>query len=81
LLRRGPDDFDEKQINCSLSNNDEKTFGEGHHTSSSNGCNFIHLAAVVLHLRGDCIARQPLEDSFGNILAWNGEIFDGIEVR
>ncbi|CAB4013167.1 Hypothetical predicted protein, partial [Paramuricea clavata] len=80
LLRRGPDDFGEKQINCSLSNNEEKTFGEGRHTSSSNDSNFIHLAAVVLHLRGDCIAQQPVEDSFGNILVWNGEIFDGIEV-
>ena len=65
LLRRGPDYYGEKQIHCS---------------PSSNGCGVIHLKAVVLHLRGECIAKQPVEDSCGNILAWNGEIFDGLEV-
>ncbi len=81
MLRRGPDHFDEKLINRSLSDNKEETFGEGDHNISGNGCIFIHLAAVVLHLRGESIVKQPVEDSFGNILAWNGEIFDGLEVR
>ena len=66
LLRRGPDSFGEKQIQCS---------------PSSNGCCFVHLVAVVLHLRGERIAKQPVEDRCGNILAWNGEIFDGLDVR
>ncbi|XP_052280392.1 asparagine synthetase domain-containing protein 1-like isoform X2 [Dreissena polymorpha] len=34
----------------------------------------------VLHLRGNCLATQPAEDAYGNLLLWNGEIFDGIEV-
>lgn len=66
LLRRGPDYYSEEQIHCS---------------PSSNSCGVIQLAAVVLHLRGDCIAKQPVQDRYGNILAWNGEIFYGLEVR
>ena len=54
---------------------------DGHSSGSSNSCDFIYLASVVLHLRGENIAKQPVEDSFGNILTWNGEIFDGLEVK
>jgi asparagine synthetase B (glutamine-hydrolysing) len=43
-----------------------------------------HLSAVitghVLHLRGDEMAVQPAQDSQGNLLLWNGEIFGGINV-
>ena len=70
LLRRGPDNYGEKRI------------VERRHSGSSCDLNssVIHLSAVVLHLRGECIAKQPVEDTFGNILAWNGEIFAGLEV-
>ncbi|XP_063962595.1 uncharacterized protein LOC129271544 isoform X1 [Lytechinus pictus] len=34
----------------------------------------------VLHLRGDP-TPQPVEDEQGNILLWNGEVFDGLEVQ
>ncbi|KAG0273826.1 hypothetical protein BGZ95_010357 [Linnemannia exigua] len=35
---------------------------------------------AVLHLRGDQVTRQPHVSPTGNILLWNGEIFDGIPV-
>ncbi|KAG0289524.1 hypothetical protein BGZ96_006954 [Linnemannia gamsii] len=35
---------------------------------------------AVLHLRGDNVTRQPHVSSKGNVLLWNGEIFDGIAV-
>ncbi|XP_078573773.1 asparagine synthetase domain-containing protein 1-like isoform X2 [Branchiostoma floridae x Branchiostoma japonicum] len=34
----------------------------------------------VLHMRGE-ITQQPSQDQCGNILLWNGEIFDGIKVE
>ncbi|XP_013787823.1 asparagine synthetase domain-containing protein 1-like isoform X2 [Limulus polyphemus] len=36
--------------------------------------------ASVLHLRGTSVVQQPYEDSYGNLLLWNGEIFHGLEV-
>ncbi|KAG0251040.1 hypothetical protein BG011_007890 [Mortierella polycephala] len=35
---------------------------------------------AVLHLRGDFVTRQPHVSETGNVLLWNGEIFDGIFV-
>lgn len=35
---------------------------------------------AVLHLRGDNVTRQPHVSSKGNVLLWNGEVFDGIAV-
>ncbi|KAG0332863.1 hypothetical protein BG000_009672 [Podila horticola] len=35
---------------------------------------------AVLHLRGDIVCRQPHVAQSGNVLLWNGEIFDGIVV-
>jgi hypothetical protein len=35
----------------------------------------------VLHLRGEQATVQPVQDSQGNVLLFNGEIFDGLEVR
>ncbi|KAF9416127.1 hypothetical protein BGZ94_010303 [Podila epigama] len=35
---------------------------------------------AVLHLRGDTVCRQPHVAPSGNVLLWNGEIFDGIAV-
>lgn len=37
------------------------------------------IRGCVLHLRGDP-TPQPVIDSCGNALLWNGEIFDGINV-
>eukprot|EP00903_Cladosiphon_okamuranus_P015321 g14154.t1 len=40
----------------------------------------LHLIAAVLHLRGDRLCAQPAEDAHGNVLLWNGEVFDGLDV-
>lgn len=39
----------------------------------------LRFYASVLHLRGDSITKQPLRRD-GNILLWNGEIYDGLEI-
>ena len=38
------------------------------------------LIGSTLHIRGSSVTEQPLKDSNGNVLLWNGEIFAGIEV-
>lgn len=38
------------------------------------------LLSSVLSIRGEGVTKQPLEDSDGNILMWNGEIFGGMKV-
>ncbi|KAL3656613.1 hypothetical protein V7S43_018518 [Phytophthora oleae] len=49
-------------------------------TTESNVCNGfkgmeIAMLSAVLHLRGDKITPQPVEDSDDNVLCWNGEVF------
>jgi asparagine synthetase B (glutamine-hydrolysing) len=41
------------------------------------GEGMLAMYAAVLHLRGDRRCEQPVTDGYGNILAWNGEIFAG----
>ncbi|KAF9581305.1 hypothetical protein BGW38_001727 [Lunasporangiospora selenospora] len=60
---------------------------ETHHISipaSSNGSDNstfdLTFYGAVLHLRGDTVTRQPHIGPSGNVLIWNGEIFDGIFV-
>ncbi|GJQ10263.1 hypothetical protein GpartN1_g2054.t1 [Galdieria partita] len=36
----------------------------------------LELAAGVLSLRGNKVVEQPLEDAFGNVLLFNGELYD-----
>ncbi|CAG8556054.1 16502_t:CDS:10 [Dentiscutata erythropus] len=40
----------------------------------------LDFFGAVLHLRGKSVIKQPLIDDDQNILLWNGEIFDGLEV-
>ncbi|KAG7387960.1 Asparagine synthetase domain-containing protein 1 [Phytophthora pseudosyringae] len=35
----------------------------------------IAMHSAVLHLRGDKVTPQPVEDSDDNVLCWNGEVF------
>lgn len=76
LRRRGPDSFGQRQLNFPFCNGDEQEFWK----SMANGTCCLLLAAAVLHLRGAKITVQPVEDDFGNILVWNGEILNGLEV-
>jgi asparagine synthetase B (glutamine-hydrolysing) len=67
------------------------TNGEGHtrncvcSTSEDNNLDnkhlgLLHLIGATLQLRGKKPIAQPLEDSSGNILVYNGEIFGGLHV-
>lgn len=38
-----------------------------------------HMIGCVLHIQGDEIRQQPVVDSDGNALLWNGEVFGGLE--
>lgn len=38
------------------------------------------FSAHVLHMRG-FLTPQPIQDGAGNILLWNGEVFEGLPVR
>lgn len=46
---------------------------------NENGTICMALISTVLHLRGRK-TPQPLQDEWGNILLWNGEIFGGLAV-
>lgn len=47
--------------------------------TSSNPCYHCFFSGHVLHMRG-ILTPQPLQDSMGNILLWNGEVFGGFPV-
>jgi hypothetical protein len=40
----------------------------------------LHLAASLLQLRGSSPSTSPLQDSSGNVLCFNGEVFGGLDV-
>ena len=39
-----------------------------------------YFTSTVLHLRGNTLTQQPLENDKGDILCYNGQIFDSFEV-
>ncbi|VVB04011.1 unnamed protein product [Arabis nemorensis] len=89
LGQRGPDNVGEKKIhlrpNCAQESVTLSVFeaGEGacelENTTSSSG--ELHFLGSTLQLRGTNPIVQPLVDSSGNILAYNGEVFGGIELN
>ncbi|TBU35062.1 asparagine synthase-domain-containing protein [Dichomitus squalens] len=40
----------------------------------------LTFCASELRLRGDAFIKQPHTDDTGNILCWNGEVFEGLDV-
>ncbi|KAI8995458.1 asparagine synthase-domain-containing protein [Trametes punicea] len=40
----------------------------------------LTFCASELRLRGDAFVQQPHTDSAGNVLCWNGEVFEGLEI-
>lgn len=47
----------------------------------SNGASYaLNAAASVLHMRGDEIVVQPLENENGDFLLFNGEIYGGLDL-
>ncbi|KAI1129513.1 asparagine synthase-domain-containing protein [Nemania abortiva] len=61
LINRGPDHFGQAQREISCSDSDQKLR--------------LYFTSTVLALRGDHIAKQPLEENAGagSVLCWNGE--------
>ncbi|KAI0639221.1 asparagine synthase-domain-containing protein [Trametes polyzona] len=41
----------------------------------------LKFCASELRLRGEAFIQQPHMDNEGNILCWNGEVFEGLEVQ
>ncbi|KAK9034214.1 hypothetical protein V6N11_050387 [Hibiscus sabdariffa] len=92
LERRGPDSLGTKKLLLSLHSNN--SISENSWVSSVNeephvlddGSNISESFAelvflgATLQLRGVAPLSQPLVDSSGNILVYNGEMFGGIEV-
>lgn len=48
-------------------------------TISINDTN-VYFESWVLHMRGEEVGTQPVLTPGGNVLIWNGEIYDGLEV-
>jgi asparagine synthetase B (glutamine-hydrolysing) len=48
------------------------------HLSTPSGWDMA-LHSAVLHLRGPKMVAQPVEDTEGGVLCWNGEVFGGLE--
>lgn len=48
--------------------------------SSTHRCDNILYMSSILHIQGDMIVKQPYCDAYGNILLWNGEMFESAEV-
>ncbi|XP_029133038.2 asparagine synthetase domain-containing protein 1 [Labrus bergylta] len=46
----------------------------------THSCYHCLFSAHVLHMRG-ILTTQPVQDSAGNVLLWNGEIFGGVPVK
>ncbi|KAL0889558.1 hypothetical protein Bca101_013541 [Brassica carinata] len=90
LSQRGPDSVGEKKIllqpNVPTCAQEPVTLsiseaGEGtHNLENATSSGELHFIGSTLQLRGTNPIIQPLVDSSGNILAYNGEVFGGIEL-
>ena len=40
----------------------------------------ILINSYVMHMRGIVMSQQPVVDNDGNVFAWNGEVYGGVEV-
>uniref|UniRef100_A0A0D3DAN5 Glutamine amidotransferase type-2 domain-containing protein n=1 Tax=Brassica oleracea var. oleracea TaxID=109376 RepID=A0A0D3DAN5_BRAOL len=84
LSQRGPDSVGEKKNflqpklpTCAQ----ESVSGEGTcNLENATTSGELHFIGSTLQLRGTSPIIQPLVDSSGNILAYNGEVFGGIEL-
>ena len=41
----------------------------------------LHLAGSLLQLRGETCIQAPIVDGHGNVLVFNGEIYEGLNVQ
>lgn len=83
LRRRGPDSLGIKNVflwpsnlgnlSCVCESDEFAKRGLG-------SCGKLEFIGATLQLRGSTPISQPLVDSFGNVLVYNGEIFGGVQV-
>ncbi|KAH9565071.1 hypothetical protein CY35_04G058600 [Sphagnum magellanicum] len=60
----------------------DKGINDSMDNTSSNGCDAtMDFVGASLQLRGTYPISQPLQDSSGNLLIFNGEVFGGLEIR
>ncbi|KAH9565076.1 hypothetical protein CY35_04G058600 [Sphagnum magellanicum] len=88
LIHRGPDSLGTVQIHAKqfLSQKGmvevDKGINDSMDNTSSNGCDAtMDFVGASLQLRGTYPISQPLQDSSGNLLIFNGEVFGGLEIR
>jgi hypothetical protein len=74
----GPDRFDTYVVEDEARNQD---IGEGNGMDFPPHVPLAVLGGAVLHIQGDELASQPMHDTSGGCLLWNGEIFGGLERR
>ncbi|XP_017223437.1 uncharacterized protein LOC108199924 isoform X2 [Daucus carota subsp. sativus] len=82
LRRRGPDSLGIKNVFLWL--DDQRVVSESDELvkrgSGLGSCGKLEFIGATLQLRGSRPVSQPLVDSFGNVLVYNGEIFGGVQV-
>lgn len=71
LERRGPDNFGET-FSVLESQSPNQRRGEP---------TILRMMGTVLQLRGERLTKQPYQDKDGNILLWNGEVFEPSELN
>ncbi|CAN7079518.1 unnamed protein product [Brassica oleracea var. botrytis] len=87
LSQRGPDSVGEKKILLQPTCAQEpvtlsffEATEEAYKLENTTTSGELHFIGSTLQLRGTTPIIQPLVDSSGNILAYNGEVFGGIEL-
>ncbi|CAH8383403.1 unnamed protein product [Eruca vesicaria subsp. sativa] len=89
LGQRGPDSVGEKKIllqptcdqesvTLSVLDSTQGTYNLENTTTTTSG--ELHFIGSTLQLRGTTPIIQPMVDSSGNILTYNGEVFGGVEL-
>lgn len=49
-------------------------------TENATSSTQLQFCASVLHIQGEIMTKQPVVDSDGNVLLWNGQVFGGVEI-
>ena len=76
LLRRGPDSFKTQKVLHKI--NEDQPCGSSNEAVAVEQT--LHFSGGVLHIQGESgIVEQPHIDEFGNILLWNGEVWDSAD--
>ncbi|KAG0589479.1 hypothetical protein KC19_1G023200 [Ceratodon purpureus] len=82
LKRRGPDTLNTETLYLTaVQSSGDIQIDAGVKDAVPGPCIKIDFVGALLSLRGDRPVSQPLKDSAGNILIYNGEIFGGLQVQ